>query len=266
MFKNQFILLALSLLLTACVTINVYFPAAAAEKAADQIIENVMQSKEQKPSNAAAKILKPPLGTALQAGDKNVRNLEPSSTTESITDEPASSNEYDDFWGSDPQPTQEEPKSTPPINEGKAPSSSSSHWLVLLFDFFISKAYGAELDIDISSPAIQALQQDMVERYPKLEPGYNRGAIGMTNDGLIAWRDLELVPFRHRRKVKRWVEEENQTRLSLYSQIAIANYHPEWQPKIRQTFAKRWIEHAKEGWWYQDKDKQWQRKVIEDNQ
>lgn len=32
-----------SILLTACVTINIYFPAAAAEKAADQIIEEVWQ-------------------------------------------------------------------------------------------------------------------------------------------------------------------------------------------------------------------------------
>ena len=32
-----------SLLLSACVTINIYFPAAAAEKAADKIIQNVWQ-------------------------------------------------------------------------------------------------------------------------------------------------------------------------------------------------------------------------------
>jgi hypothetical protein len=33
-------------LLGACVTINIYFPAAAAEKAADRIIEEVWQLKE----------------------------------------------------------------------------------------------------------------------------------------------------------------------------------------------------------------------------
>ena len=33
----------LSLLLGACVTINIYFPAAAAEKAADKIIDEVWQ-------------------------------------------------------------------------------------------------------------------------------------------------------------------------------------------------------------------------------
>ncbi|HBA66041.1 MAG: DUF1318 domain-containing protein [Gammaproteobacteria bacterium HGW-Gammaproteobacteria-10] len=35
-----------ALLLTACVTINIYFPAAAAEKAADQIIRDIQQSTD----------------------------------------------------------------------------------------------------------------------------------------------------------------------------------------------------------------------------
>ena len=42
------LLLALSLasILSACVTINIYFPAAAAEKAADRLIDEVWQVKE----------------------------------------------------------------------------------------------------------------------------------------------------------------------------------------------------------------------------
>ena len=36
----------LSLTATACVTINIYFPAAAAEKAADRIIDEVWQMRE----------------------------------------------------------------------------------------------------------------------------------------------------------------------------------------------------------------------------
>lgn len=42
---------ALCLLLSACVTINVYFPAAAAEKAADQIIEDVWGNDAAKGGN-----------------------------------------------------------------------------------------------------------------------------------------------------------------------------------------------------------------------
>lgn len=38
------------LALSACVTINIYFPAAAAEKAADKIIEEVWQTQGGKPA------------------------------------------------------------------------------------------------------------------------------------------------------------------------------------------------------------------------
>lgn len=44
--KNILSLLALTLAVSACVTINVYFPAAAAEKAADKIIDEVWQLKD----------------------------------------------------------------------------------------------------------------------------------------------------------------------------------------------------------------------------
>ncbi len=44
--KNYVSLLLLSAALSACVTINVYFPAAAAEKAADKIIDEVLQSRQ----------------------------------------------------------------------------------------------------------------------------------------------------------------------------------------------------------------------------
>lgn len=41
----RFVFLAALLALPACVTINIYFPAAAAEKAADRIIDEVWQIK-----------------------------------------------------------------------------------------------------------------------------------------------------------------------------------------------------------------------------
>lgn len=48
MNKNMGLLLAagLAFILSACVTINIYFPAAAAEKTADKIIDEVWQLKE----------------------------------------------------------------------------------------------------------------------------------------------------------------------------------------------------------------------------
>ncbi len=52
--KNWILGLALACIIPACVTINIYFPAAAAEKAADKIIDDVWQLKNgsAKPADA----------------------------------------------------------------------------------------------------------------------------------------------------------------------------------------------------------------------
>ncbi|HEX5363409.1 MAG TPA: hypothetical protein VFW59_04020 [Gallionella sp.] len=46
------------LALSACVTINIYFPAAAAEKAADKIIEEVWQTQKADPQKADQPVTK----------------------------------------------------------------------------------------------------------------------------------------------------------------------------------------------------------------
>jgi hypothetical protein len=58
------LLTLVSAILAACVTINIYFPAAAAEKAADKIIEEVWQLK------------KP------EAGEKTEQPVSPSSSSQ----------------------------------------------------------------------------------------------------------------------------------------------------------------------------------------
>ena len=57
MNKNLFALTIGSLALSACVTINIYFPAAATEKAADIIIDEVWQL--QKPDQDVNAVNKP---------------------------------------------------------------------------------------------------------------------------------------------------------------------------------------------------------------
>jgi len=57
--KKVWIALPLAALaLSACVTINIYFPAAAAEKAADKIIEEVWQNEQAKKPAAPAPVVK----------------------------------------------------------------------------------------------------------------------------------------------------------------------------------------------------------------
>ena len=51
--KNGLAVMALALVLPACVTINIYFPAAAAEKAADKLIDDIWQLKNSEKPNPA---------------------------------------------------------------------------------------------------------------------------------------------------------------------------------------------------------------------
>ncbi|MCL2022663.1 MAG: hypothetical protein FWG81_11590 [Betaproteobacteria bacterium] len=47
------LLFALSAMLSACVTINIYFPAAAAEKVADKIIDDIWQLQDTPEQNVS---------------------------------------------------------------------------------------------------------------------------------------------------------------------------------------------------------------------
>ncbi|HTZ00348.1 MAG TPA: hypothetical protein VMB75_10950 [Rhodocyclaceae bacterium] len=51
-------ILLFPLLLTACVTINIYFPASAAEKAADKIIDEIWQTHGEAAKPASAEVPK----------------------------------------------------------------------------------------------------------------------------------------------------------------------------------------------------------------
>jgi len=110
----------------------------------------------------------------------------------------------------------------------------------------------AAADLEINTPAIAALQSSMQARYSQLAGYYASGAVGLTRDGLIAVHDANAVPLAQRQGVNALVAAENKDRNALYKEIATANSHPEWEPEIRSTFAQRWIEKAKSGWWYQD--------------
>jgi uncharacterized protein YdbL (DUF1318 family) len=191
---------AMSLLLfvAACVTINVYFPAEAAVKAADRIILDVYGEQPAAP----------------------VAPVEPQSRLHS--------------------------------NEGRF----TRH---VLLDWFISPA-NAEADLSVNTPAIQQLTASMEARHKQLAPYYTSGAIGMTRDGEVTLRDQKLVPLKDRNAVKSLLSKENDDRSALYREIASVNGHPEWEPDIRNTFAKRWVSNAPAGWWYMNTQGSWVQK------
>lgn len=157
----------------------------------------------------------------------------------------------DGVWGEEgaPAPVQPQPPENPPQGAAAA-----------VLNFLIPAAH-AQPDITISTPAIDSIQARMDERFNEhLRQHFESGAIGLTNDALIAVRDLSAVPLSERNRVNQVVADENADRRAVYREIAVANDHPEWEDRIRKIFAERWIDRAQSGWWYQDDGGNWVQK------
>ena len=112
-------------------------------------------------------------------------------------------------------------------------------------------AHATPPNLEINTPAINALKKSMQSRHNQLAAHYNSGAVGLTKNGLIVVRDAKAVPLKSRQGINALVAAENADRSKLYKEIAVANGHPEWEGGIRDSFAGRWIDKAKGGWFYQ---------------
>ena len=183
---------AAAVALTACVTINVYFPAAEAREAAKEFVEKVI---EEAPSATPAPT--PPGGSGGMAA--LLQRIDPLSLV------------------------------------GIAPAYAQS-----------------SPDITIKTPAIQAIQARMAQRFDRiLRAGFDAGALGFTEDGLITVYDASKLELKDRVAMNAAVADDNRDRNAVYREVAVANGHPEWEKQIREVFAKQWIASAKSGWWYQ---------------
>jgi uncharacterized protein YdbL (DUF1318 family) len=190
--KRINIVIAASVLLfmTACVTINVYFPAAEAEDAAAKIVNKIIGE------------------------DDNV-----------------------EIDNNNPQGFQFNPLS-----------------------FFISSAH-AEVNINISSPAIVGITNRMKARYDQNLKSYlDNTIVGFSNQGFIEILDAKKLGLKDRQKAKKVVADENRDRKALYRELAVANGHADWEESIRSVFVKTWKNQAHSGWKYQDASGTWQTK------
>jgi len=192
------------LVIAACVTINVYFPAAAADKAADQFINDVT------------------------GGSKG---------------------------------------GTTPPQSNRVPTGERPNMLLVAAGQVLyalvpaAHAQDAEAALNVNSPAVSRIKSSMSARFGELEKFFASGAVGLTKDGLIEVRDLNAVALPDRATVKRLVAEDNADRAQLYTEIAKASNHPEWEGDIKKSFARRWVATgAKPGWYYQDDSGAWKQK------
>jgi hypothetical protein len=192
-----------ALALTACVTINVYFPAAEAKEAAKEFVDKVIGDDLQTPAEAP----KPATDADKSGGMAQIDTRE----TQGLRFDP----------------------------------------LMLLG---ISPAYAQSApDINIKTPAIQAIQARMKSRFDaSLRKQFDAGALGFGSNGEISVRDASKIGLSDRVAVNQAVADQNRDAKAVYREIAVANNHPEWEAQIRTVFAKQWSDSAKSGWWYQD--------------
>jgi uncharacterized protein len=200
-----------SLLIAACVTINVYFPAAAADKAADQYWNDVTKG-----------------GAKSDA----------------------------------PQPQTPPQSSIAPARENEEPGVLVAAIGQVLYAFVpAAQAQNAEAALNVNSPAVSRIKASQAARFGDLEKFFASGAVGVTKDGMVEVRDPNAVALPDRATVKRLVAEENADRTQLYSEIAKASGHPEWEADIRSAWARSFVRGpAKSGWYYQDDGGAWKQK------
>lgn len=224
--RRTSILTLLWLALAACVTVNIYFPAAAADKAADHIIDEVWGEDGL------------PMSPAPGAGE--------------LPDAMPESAPTDDGLPGDDEPVGEA--------DFGAASRAAGAMVEVVLRWLVPAAHAAEPEFNISSPAIRRIEASMKNRHSAMEPFFRNGTIGLSNDGLVAVRDMNLVGLRERGRVKLLVDEENADRKKLYRELAKANGQPRWEGRIREVFARRWINRAPGGWYYQDGSRAWKQK------
>lgn len=202
-------------LLAACVTVNVYFPAAAAEQAADRIIDTVTSQP----------------GAGTTKSDDSSPSGQPART---------------------PPNTRRDPEQQPLLLAAAG----------AVLNLLIPAAEAQDSpNLDVSDPQIRAVTASMQQRFGEMKKYFDSGVIGLTADGQVSVRDQNAVPLAERAVVARLVAEDNRDRATLYSELARANKHPEWESDIRRTFARRWVERgAQPGWYYQDASGKWLQK------
>lgn len=220
--------LALALAFTAaCVTIQVYFPAARIQDLSEQIETEVERKAAERraieaPAPASSE---PPAAEAPQSQE--------------TPGAPAT------------------PQASEPPRAGIGPLGAIGR---LLGGRPAFAADGSVPAPDVSSPAIRRLIDSRAARVDELNRAKTDGIVGETNQALVTARALEKVSDLARRAaVQRLVEAENADRRLLFEEIATAEGVDRAQiPRIQATYAQTLRRHARPGDWVQAPDGSWE--------
>jgi uncharacterized protein YdbL (DUF1318 family) len=126
---------------------------------------------------------------------------------------------------------------------------------------FVPAAY-AQQETEVSTPAIRAIKESLKDRFPRLEPYFERGGLGESNAGFVEIRDESGLSLKEKGELRNLVKDENADRGNLYAEVARAlNIEASQIPRIQKIFASSWIKNSRPGWWIQQEDGEWIKKT-----
>ncbi len=145
--------------------------------------------------------------------------------------------------------------------EGGGLEPIPSRWLANLRRFFGPRSAFAQVDINISTPAIRQLRTSLTNRFESLRGYYSRGALGENNRGYVEIRDESGLGLKEKGDLRRLAGAENADRKALYLEILRANnLDTQFLAEVQKIFANSWRNKAVPGSWTQNDNGQWVKK------
>jgi uncharacterized protein YdbL (DUF1318 family) len=188
-----FAVLSCVVLIIACVTVNIYFPAGEIQEAADEIVEDVR----------------------LEEGEDQGSFLE---------------------------------------------RNGLRVWAILASSLGPDPVFAqGKVDINVSTPAIRALQKSLAQHFKSLKPFYKRGNLGENNKSYLEIHDETGLELKEKAKLRKLVKAENKDRKELYKEILEANdLDNEFLDDVEGLFANSWRKkRVVPGTWIQKDDGTW---------
>ena len=120
----------------------------------------------------------------------------------------------------------------------------------------------AQVNINISTPAIRALRSALSGRFNSLRPYYAAGALGENNRGYVEIRDTGGLNLKDKARARKLVDAENRDRSTLYREILRANnLGAQFMGEVERIFANSWRgQNVVPGSWVQNDDGSWARR------
>jgi uncharacterized protein YdbL (DUF1318 family) len=141
-----------------------------------------------------------------------------------------------------------------------APAGPQSSWKEGLYGYWLNGSLAwAQKQGD--SPAVQNLKKQMADRFPRLTPYFQKGAVGEGFKGFVEVREAGTLSAAEKTEIKQLVEAENRDRQALYREVAKSmNVSPDQISKVQRIFADKWQQSSAPGWWVQKEDGKWVQK------